>query len=293
METSNSRIEQSIKEQIRHLHDIFNKGRSLDDRVKKLRDYLALLDSRNQEHVKKMLSVNEAGKMLMYLLACGGCMLLDFAIIFNAVALLCKNAFIVATLRILLPLGLVGIEIGLSHVAAMSTNAGEYLSWLNRNLKFFVIAALVTFSTLTVVYTIEGYNPSVDGGSLAGHVIATTITQIMLLLIASILHVWIINHAEDIFNTFSGLWFMLKRNGIAKKLRRLERKYKKWESNFSMSTCNVVQQVEMYERGYGVPASYFAKGMPRDLINAINMVMGRIVFNPNDSRDTKSDIYER
>ena len=281
-------FEHAIKTLIKKLLKLLKSGEYRATLIKKIKEALFSLENANSRFMGSLHSVSDKLKMVFFLLICGMCIPIDFALLFNALSVICGHSQFLGLLKIFVPLGLVVGEIGISHIAIEKQNAGEYLSWTYRNLQYLVIALLYAFAVSAIAYSLGGYDPNVDGGSYAGYVFGVIITQVVLLVPATLLHIWVIRNAGDIAHSFAFFRFRFSRNKLLAKLYLFEKMQKSCEQKVLSNVYLLVEKLESGKRSYGASVSHVVRTMPNGLTNTINKVMDKDVF---DSRENK-DIYE-
>jgi len=294
METRNYSFgfEHAIKKLIEKLLKLLKKGKHRDKLIKRIREELSLLENANSRFMNCLYSISEKLKMVFFLLICGMCIPIDFALLFNALSVICGHSQMLAALKIFVPLVLVVGEIGISHIAIEKQNAGEYLSWSYRNLQYFVILLLYAFAVAAIVYSVGGYDPNVDGGSYMGYVFGVIITQVVLLVPATLLHIWVIRNAGDVANAFAFFRFRFSRKKMLTKQYLFEKWQESCEEKVLSNVYLLVEKLESGKRSYEASVNHVVRTMPNGLIDVINRVMGRTIFDSNDSKDTKNGIYE-
>ena len=148
-----------------------------------------------------------------------------------------------------------------------------------KNLQYFVIAILVALSYFAVKYTLEGYNPLIDGASFWNFLTSTFLIQFLLLVASIMLHVWLIRHAEEIAEMFAFFKYKSDRWALTKKIEQYEQEsIKRYLPEFTQRTHKLAQSINTFKSDHPDVKVNFEEFMSNDLMNAMNTVMGRKVF---------------
>jgi hypothetical protein len=263
---------------IEALHDLLTFGKSKNEEIERLKKKRDNLDSANEEYANIIEDRRENMKMNWRIAIMFLSIVIDFALCYSAMIILCGLFNWPTILKFIVPAILIIAEIIVSYFQILHQRTGERAGWLARNAQYFVIMILVALSILVIAFTAQSYNPSLDGNFFS-FIIGTVLVQLVLLLSSISLHVWLIRHSEALAEAFAYLGFKNDRKQLTKRIEKLEKENKnKHTPRFVQDAQRLVQKVELFKRQFpGVPAD-FERVMSMDLIEAINRVMGRQVF---------------
>ena len=284
--TAADRFEQSIHRFIEKMYELLMKCKDRSEKIRKLTEQLLRYDSNNPDFKGLIDNTRENNKMYMYVIIWILCILLDFFLLFNGLTLLSNRSNLSLLLKISAPILLVSAEVVISYFAILRQSTGEHVPWLSKNLQYFVIAVLVAFSIIVILYSAQGYNPQFDGSSFWLYLFSSIITQVVLLIPAIMLHLWIIKNAEEIAEALAYFKYRAKRGGLAGEIEHLEKLQRRDQKQFVQWAHSLVQQMNSYKRKHPNARRNFAETMPQILIKAINAAMGRRIFDEDNSSDS-------
>ena len=280
----------SISRFIENMLDLLLACKARDEKTKKSKDRLKQLDESNPEYREILHDKRENNKMLLYIIVASLSVFIDFFLLYNALTIMCSQFNLPGILKILLPIFLVVVEIGVSYFSALKQQSGEYTSWLSKYLQYFVIAILIAFSLMIISFALQGYNPQFDGKSYLHFLLSSTITQIVLLIPSVLLHIWIIKNAEDVAEAIAYYKYKWERKILNLQIEKMETDVqKKYWVLFVKWAHNLVQRLDLFKRNYPDVDGGFERTMPADLIKAINMAMGKKILKYPDAGDVFID----
>jgi hypothetical protein len=261
---------------IDYLLSLFMRGKLLVDKIKKLQEKKVAIDNANQDYALIKEDHRESNKMFLFIIIAVLSVLLDFILIANPVAFIAKNFHLPYILIFVIPAVLVILEIGIAYTSILHHRTDEPRSWIGRNLQYFVIGLLIAMSVLLLIYFAQGYEKTTDGAFipfLLGHMFI----QIILLIPAIMIHLWVVRHSEDIAEAVAFLRYLLQQKKVQNKINKYEKEYQEHLlPKYIKGTRTFVYKKERYEANYGDGG--FEKMVPRDLAESINKIMGRMIF---------------
>jgi glucan phosphoethanolaminetransferase (alkaline phosphatase superfamily) len=244
------------------------------EKLKELGIKLTSLDGSNPEYFAMLNDRRENNKMFLYIFVTFLSVFIDFFLLFNALTILCTEFNLPGFIKIVIPIFLVIVEIGVSYFSILKQRSGEDSSLITKYLQYFVIGILIAFSCLIVSYSVRGYNPQFDGKSFMNFLLSSAIVQIILLIPSIMLHIWIIKNAEDITEAISYYLYKIHRSRLIGEIEKLEAANKDYWRQFVELSHKYAQLKDAFRQKHpGVDAG-FERTMPKDLAKAINMAMG-------------------
>ncbi len=288
MTSSNAadRFQLSIRKFIEKMLELLMKCRDRDEKIKKIQGQLKLLDEKNPDLYDLLGNTRENIKMYLCVIIWFLCILIDYFLLFNGLTLLTNRTNLILLLKVLVPIALVSTEVAISYFAILKQNSGERVSWLYKNLQYFVIGILIAISVVVIFFTGRGYNPQFDGNSYWSYVIGSVFTQVVLLIPAIMLHLWIIKNAEEIADAIAYFKYRYDRRKIVSEIELLEKVQRKDQKLFVQWVHSLVQQMDSYRRKHPNVPCNFGQNIPLILSKVINAAMGRRIFDDHDSFDS-------
>jgi|GEM_PF-5497509 len=203
----------------------------------------------------------------------------DAVITYQAMSVAIEVFGIPSICKILAPLILVGIEIGVSYFQSVEQLEQHEDSWLMRNLQYIVILILIALSILTIMYSISSYSPLVDSIGYILFVIGTVAVQVALLVASVCLHLWLIKNAERIANAIIYLRHSSNYRRVAKQLSSLEHQQR--HNNipaFTKHSQKLIRLITEFNAVYPEQPLDAALLIPQEVLNGMNVAMGRKIF---------------
>jgi hypothetical protein len=265
---------------------------SIIQKLVELKKDLEVLKENNREFHEalkdKRENSNFTSRLIIIIIGVG----IDVLLSYQAMVILCFEYNWPTLLKYLIPIVLVVVEIGVSYFQFIRQRIGERASWLIRNLQYFVLLILLALSVLAVQYSAQMYNPAIDTISFISYFSMVIIFQAILFISSLMLHLWMIRNSEQIMDAIAFFLYQYAHKKITGKIETLELKdTKKYNPMFTQDAQHLVQSVEDFNFEYPNSGINFKQSIPTDLINAINTVMGKIVFTvTNESNDESNKV---
>lgn len=269
--------EQSIIRQITKLVELIARGQMLQNNLLKKKEHLELHDRNNEKFAMIIEDVQESFKMTMRAILLILSFIIDFALLFDALSLLDSTISPIA--RVVIPLGLVFVEVIISYFTILQKSEDDNQSKLLAVLPYFVLFILVGLSISSIVYSVQNYNEQIDGMAFSWFLLSVVVKQGVLLIGSLLLHIFLIRHSAKI--TEAGAFFRYRkfRKSIVKDIDRFEAMIQNNVTpEMKMRVQAFAQEVEMFKRKYPHSNIQFEKMMSEELINMINIIMGKKIF---------------
>lgn len=287
------KAEMVIKEAIKNILKTFTDGKCAKENAIKYTAVCNELDEQNPDYKEIREDYRERNKMSWRFAVLCFTMIIDFFLLFHGISLLCETLNLPEALKLIVPISLICLEVAISYFSRPAK--GILGNWQQRTgiskyLPYFVIIILIGMSLMVIFFSFMHYSQSVDGMSLADFLLGTVAIQITLLVASIMLHIWLIHNAEEIVEMFGYRKYYAaytkKTNASNKEDRKAKRKYK----TFITQTSEIATMIQEFKDRFPGASTSFSAIMPVDLINAMNLVMGRIIIAPpNNESDDKSE----
>lgn len=270
--------ELAIHKMIDSLHQLFLLGTTKKEKIDELIEKRNSLDENNNDYCEIRQDKRENMKLWWQLVLIFCSIVIDFVLVYQPMDIICNTFNLPALMKYLAPMFLIILEVGIAYSQILHHRHLQRSTWFMRNLQYLVIVILGAFSALLILFTVNNYNPSIDG-SFLGFVTGTILFQLGLLCASIMLHVWLIRNAELLSETLAYFLYILERKNLSSKIAKLEKMNKEKHSiDFKNASRELIRKIELFKRDAPGADVHFEKTMPLDLIKAINQVMGKTVF---------------
>lgn len=271
--------ENAIYRLIESLYQLLLLGITKKEKLDTLKKNCATLDANNEDFAAIRESTRESMKKYWYLILMIICVLIDFFLLYQPMDILCSTFYFPTWIKYAVPIMLISLEVGIAYSQILRQRDARHSPWFVRNLQYLVIVMLIAASTLLIIFSIESYNPAIDHISFIGFLSGTILFQGLLLCASIMLHVWLIRSAEILSETHAYFMYLVAWKKLAAQIEHLEKENKETLApNFKKDSQHLVYQIGLFKRMYPDADIQFEKAMPEDLIRAINIAMGKMIF---------------
>jgi hypothetical protein len=272
----------SIGKLIEELNDKLVKGQAKNTEKNDLVTVRDALDNNNADF--KEVHEDKFSNFLnySYLLTIFFSAFIDYIMLYNAVAIMTKGVIWAHYLKVFIPLLIIFLEMIVSYVCQVKERTGELRTWLGKSIQYFVLALLAGLCAMTCFYFAAGYSYEFDNISFTQFFTGIVIYQAILLVASILLHIWLIQNAENIVTAFAYILYKTKRDKITRKINDITRINRDvYTPQFKKMATRLVKEIRNYNDTHPLYPYDFKHDMSDELMNAINTVMGRVIFKSN------------
>jgi uncharacterized membrane protein len=260
------------------LLDLFLLCKSRNDELLKLKTEISTLDEENAEYHTMLHDARENMKMIFIFIVLILSFAVDFFLLYTGLDILSKQFGISSVFKFIVPIILIIIEVGISYFTTLQSREEDNSS-LAKKLQYFVLLILVGFTLIVIFFHAQSYNAQIDKVSFFKFMTLTVIIQILLLISSLMLHLWLIRNAEDITEAIAYLRYKQKRTFLEKRKLKIENENSNiYHPRFTRLTHKFIKTINAFKRMYPDSNIDFSAELPQELIDGINLVMGKKVI---------------
>jgi hypothetical protein len=273
---------------IQNLLSLLLNCKNVEDQAKTLAEKISRLDMANPEYCAVRHDRKEWVWMVFFMLLPVATVAIDYVLLLKSFSILYPG--MLGVFKFIFCVLLVTVETGTSMYLISKASVEDFPSRLTRWLPYVIIMVLISFSAVTIFYSVEGYDPQVDHESLTRHITGPILYQITLLVPSVLLHLILIRCSSEVHWYAAFCHYLVTRFSLVQKSKSTNVGPNNLHFKaFLLSVQKVVRRMNAFERTYpDVPAD-FGKNIPVDLAHAMGKVMGRpILQGSNTSQFTHS-----
>ncbi len=200
--------------------------------------------------------------------------LIDFIISINAMTLITERFSLNTNWKYVVPFLLVLIETGIAYTCSIKQREGKSQQWVTQKLPYAVLILLIGFTVLVILFELNAYNPETDGLNFFVFAITTIAVQLTLLSASVLMHIWIIQHSDDIAESISFLKFRFDHSSMRRAIDEQQKNNPQLEARFVSETQAFVRDFQSFKRYYPDDAHELLQTIPVALKIDMEHVMG-------------------